>query len=123
VDEPELGKVVLLRNVVDPQGNQAGKHYAIILTSKDEYAAGKPLRAVVVSSKLGYTAKECMVMMPWARPKHPQTGFSEKCAAICCWIVQIQETDIIQYGKYIWGSLLHDVISCVARAQAAKNAR
>jgi hypothetical protein len=96
VDQPDLGKLVWA-DVVDPQSNPAGEHAAIILTSKHEHAAGKPIKVVVVSSRLTYAAKECMVMMPWA-------------------------TAIASTETFSNGNLLKQVIACVEKAHAAKKA-
>lgn len=120
MDEIDLGKLILVDDVIDPQGNPAGEHTVICLTTKDEYALGSQVEAVVVLSKLHYTTKDCMVIMPSANGGHPQTGFDRKCAAICCWVVKVKEKNILRYGNRIYGSLLRQVLECVAKVQAEK---
>lgn len=121
MDSIALGKIIELADVVNPQGRWAGRHSAICLTTKAEYTSGSPIKAVVVSSQLHYTAADCMVEMKHGKGRrHPQTGFSKRCAAICCWVVVVDEDDIVEYRNIIWGSLLRDVLDCIARAQARK---
>ncbi|MFO0965479.1 MAG: type II toxin-antitoxin system PemK/MazF family toxin [Gemmataceae bacterium] len=111
-----LGRLIWT-DVVDPQGNPAGEHAAIVLTAKEEHEAGKPIRAVVVSSKLTYAPKEWMVEMPSDPKGHPQTKFRVECAAMCHWIVEVDETRINKYGSIIYGQLLTRVMECIAQAR------
>jgi hypothetical protein len=122
VDNITLGKVMLVKDLVDPQGNPARPHRAICLTTKDEHANGSPIIAVVVSSQLRLAATDCMVVMDklWQKGGHPQTGFDRRCAAICCWVVKVEEESILRYHNVVYGSVLQNVLDCVARAQARK---
>ena len=51
VDKPDLGRLIWA-DVDDPQGEPAGEHAVIILTTNDEFEAGAPIIGIVVSSKV-----------------------------------------------------------------------
>ncbi len=109
MDDIARGRVIWL-DVTDPQGNAAGEHAAVILTTKDEYEAGKPIIAVVISSKLHHAPKDRMVMLPWQRGGHPRTGLSMRCAAMCDWLVTVNEDHINSYGGRVFGKWLEEII-------------
>jgi hypothetical protein len=117
VDKPGLGRLIWLHEVIDQRGRPAGPHAAIILTTQEEHEAGAPIVAVVVSSKLHHEPEDEMVLLPWAKGGHPQTKLSKKSAAICRWIVQVEESNIASYGNLIYGRLLQDILECVRRLQ------
>jgi hypothetical protein len=124
VDIITLGKVMLVRDLIDPQGNPVEPHKVICLTTKAEDASGSPIMAVVLSSQLHHAAADCMVVMDklWAKGGHPQTGFDRKCAAIRCWVVVVDKDSIIRPYNLIYGVVLQNVLDCVARVQASKRA-
>jgi hypothetical protein len=122
VDNIVLGKVMLVEDLIDPQGNPVKPHRVICLTTKDEYASGSPIRAVVVSSRFHDTATDCMVLMDklWMKGGHPQTGFDRKCAAICCWVVEFDKHSILRFHNLIYGAVFQKVQDCVNKVQAEK---
>src|SRR5271163_3090523 len=100
VSFPDLARIVWLEDVIDPRGRNAGRHAAIILTTKQEYSDGSPLKAVVISTKLNLGAADNMVMMKsLSRPGgHPVTNLTKKCAAMCKWTILVEESDISSYA-------------------------
>jgi len=122
VDKLDCGRIVLLREVVDPQGKLVGEHFGIVQTTKAELQAGYPIRVAVISSKLHYTTNCSMVKLPYLNQKggHPQTSFTKPSAVICCWVVDVSADDILEYGRIVWGQLLQDIAACVSRAAEAK---
>lgn len=122
MDNVDLGRLMLVAGLTDPQGNPVEPNTVICLTGKDEYARGSPIKAVVVSSQLHHTTADCMVVLNglWAKGGHPQTGFTKKCAAICCWVVEVAEDDILRCRNLIYGRVFEEVRACVTRVQAEK---
>ena len=116
MDEIALGRVIWL-DVTDPQGNPAGEHAAVILTTKDEYEAGEAIKAVVISSKLHHAAKDRMVELPWSRGRHVYTGLSKRSAAICDWVVNVRKDHIREYAGRIYGKWLHEILAKVKSTQ------
>ncbi len=112
-DDIRIGQIVWM-DVTDPQGNPAGEHAVVILTSNEECAAGKPIKGVVVSSKLGKTAqdREAEVFLPYSKTgRHPITGFDKKCAAKCKWRVVIQREHINRYGGFVGKKYTEEIIT------------
>ena len=101
MDDISLGKVVWM-DVTDPQGNEVGEHAVLILITKKEHLEGKPLKGVVVSTKLNWAQKDRRVEMPYSPGfRHIKTGFSERCAAMCDWIVDIDLSHINSWGGHV----------------------
>src|SRR5687767_13250015 len=88
-------------DVTDPQGNEAGEHGVIILSTTADYLAGKPLKGVVVSKRLHWAKPNRRVEVPWEPGGHPKTGFSVRCAAMCDWKVTIDLNHINSYGGHV----------------------
>lgn len=117
-DEIRLGKIVWV-DATDPQGNPAGEHAVVILTSKNEYAAGEPIKGVVVSSKLGKTAddRKYEVLLPYLNGRrHPLTSFDKKCAAKCNWRLTVQEHHISRYGGFVGKKYLDKIIAIIEKS-------
>jgi mRNA-degrading endonuclease toxin of MazEF toxin-antitoxin module len=112
VDRITRGRVIWL-DVTDPRGIPVGDHAAVILTTKAESESGELLKAVVISSKLQHAAKERMVELPWSRGGHPRTGLSKRSAAMCDWIVTVNEDHIRKYGGLVSGKLLDQIVALI----------
>lgn len=117
--------MIWLKKVIDPQGVLKGPHAAVVLTSKEELAQGKPLRAVVISSQLRGLREDQMVRLRhMSGPRgHPQTGLNKPSAAIGHWRVDVPDTDIDKTGCLVWGPTLISIIDCVNRAKAVEAAK
>lgn len=113
-DKPVHGRIIWA-NFVDPQGNEAGPHRAVIITPTEDIEAGKPIRVVVISSKLHWAKAEDMVILPFfpTSAGHPVTRLKKKSAAICNWRPAIKEADITGYGGEIKGKWLFSILKRV----------
>jgi len=110
VDEIERGRIVWITNLVDPQGKPTGDHRAVILTTKEDQDAGKPIQAVVISSKFNSLPATSIVSLPYLKSGHPQTGLDRPSAVICTWKVIVNEEDIISFEKIIYGKTLIEIV-------------
>lgn len=112
----ERGRIVWLTNVIDSQGNPTDDHCGIILTTKADYEAGKPIRVAMISSKMKYSTPDRIVKLKHLkRPGgHPQTGLDRPSAVICDWKPIIKEDDITSFGNRIYGAILEEVMEKVA---------
>ena len=112
----ERGRIVWLTNVIDSQGKPTEDHRGIILTTNADHEAGKPIRVVMISSKMNYSLPNRMVKLKYLKKPggHPQTGLDRPSAVICDWTPIIKEDDITSYGNKIYGSLLEVIIEKVA---------
>lgn len=116
----DRGRIIWLTNVIDTQGNPTADHRAVILTTKTDFEAGKPIQAAYISSKLDYTSKDRMVLLRHARGGHPQTGLDRPSAVICDWINKnVDEDNITSYGNMIYGTTLIDIMEKVEKTTQA----
>lgn len=120
MDDIERGRIVWLTNLLDSQGNPTDDHRGVIITTKADFKAGKPVRAAIISSKLNYTSADRMVRLKYLkRPAgHPQTGLDRPSAVICDWTPVVKEQDITEFGNIIYGSVLAEILEKVAEAQS-----
>jgi hypothetical protein len=116
VNDPVRGRIIWT-DVTDRRGRNVGEHACIIIAPAKQ---GKPIKAIVVSSNLNISLAEYMVEMPWAKGRHPQTGFDKPCAAMCDWEVDVDVGDINKYGGLIYGPVFDDIVSRVMRARGLK---
>jgi mRNA-degrading endonuclease toxin of MazEF toxin-antitoxin module len=114
VDKPEFGRIIW-GNFVDTRGRLAGPHRAVIISSNEDIDAGKPIRVVVISSNLQMAAKEDTVLLPYFKSKdgHVHTRLKTKCAAICRWIPSIAKEDITEYGGWVRGKYMLQILKRV----------
>jgi hypothetical protein len=111
VDKIDRGRIVWLTNVFDSRGKPTDDHRAVILTTKTDYEAEKPIQAVHISSKRNYTSDDCMVKLPHAKGGHPQTGLNRPSWAICDWPNKdVDIGDITDYGNLIYGIILEEIM-------------
>lgn len=74
--ELDTGRLIWLSDVIDARGKSAGPHRAIVLTPKEDRKQGKPIQAVVISSKTNYAPSDEMIMIPWSR-RPPTNGLRQ----------------------------------------------
>jgi hypothetical protein len=80
VEKLDIGRMVWLKQVVDPQGDLKGEHAAVVLTTKAELQAGQPILAVVFSSKFEGLREDQIVRLKHQAKKggHPLTHINTK---------------------------------------------
>jgi len=90
----DFGKIVLANGLYDTVGKPTHEHYAIILT---EHAV-VPIKAVVISSNTRLS-KFIQHIKQWENRKggHRVTGLKMRCVAVCDWIVELKESQILEY--------------------------
>ncbi len=110
------GRIVWLKNVIDMRGKPTQNHRAIIVTTEDDYKAGKPIQAVHISSKFDDT-DDRIVVLKHAPGGHPQTGLDRPSAAICAWRNEnVNENDITSYGNLIFGAVMIEVLEKIQKS-------
>jgi hypothetical protein len=53
-------------------------------------------RVVGITTTLPAELTTDHVPIPWQRPRHPETGLNERNAALCTWVVRVDESRIIR---------------------------
>jgi hypothetical protein len=119
VDDIERGRIIWLTKVIDSRGNPTDDHRAVILTTKADHEAGKPIQAAYISSKLDYTSEDRMVRLLYSKNKpNPRTGLNRPSAVICDWRNEdVDEDNITSYERLIYGETLIEILTKVANCK------
>ncbi len=68
----------------------------MVVTPTAELLAGGPIFIVAVTTVLPDPLPDDHVMLPWSRPWHPRTGLNMPNAAVCRWLMQVEESQIME---------------------------
>lgn len=114
MDKPEFGRIIW-GNFIDTRGRLVGPHRAVIISANEDIEADKPIRVVVISSNLQMADKDDMVLLPYFASKHGHvhTRLKAKCAAICTWIPSIAREEITEYGGWVRGKYMVQILKRV----------
>lgn len=85
----------------DPQGRNRKRRPAVILTTREEIQAGEPIFVVAISTQLPHRLPDEYVELPWHPQGRVRTGLRERCAAVCTWLEEVREPDILQYAGVV----------------------
>jgi mRNA-degrading endonuclease toxin of MazEF toxin-antitoxin module len=93
---PCRGRIVWVE-MLDPQGRNPKRRPAVIVSADEEIKATGEAWVVAVSTQLGESPREDQVDLPWHADRHPRTGLTERCSAVCTWLTKIKVDSIINY--------------------------
>ncbi len=110
--KPERGRIIWAE-LNDPQGKNRKRRPAVILTATDEIKPGEPIVVVGVSTQFDQSSPEVQVRLPWGRPMHRATRLNQECAAVCTWLEEIYEPDILEYAGIVPGDCLLEILKKV----------
>jgi hypothetical protein len=88
----------------------------VLLRAADPASGTGPFDAVAVTSRLSVPLPEDHVPLPWHPRGHPRTGLNRRCAAVCTWLAQIEESDIREVAGLVPTPILSTIL---ARVRAA----
>jgi mRNA-degrading endonuclease toxin of MazEF toxin-antitoxin module len=113
----DLGSVVWAE-FPDPQGRNPKRRPAVVLTTAEDIAAGTPIVVVAVTTQLPRTLPPDYVRLPWSRPRHPRTGLSSPCAAVCTWLAVIQAENVLEVAGRVPDDKLEAIVEKVTKGPA-----
>jgi mRNA-degrading endonuclease toxin of MazEF toxin-antitoxin module len=88
---PAFGKVVLVKNLVDPQGrNSKPLRPCVVVTTDEEIVDGRPIAVVGISTLKPGPQPPNSVLLPFHRQGRSRTGFTTRCAAFAAWVAIIE---------------------------------
>jgi mRNA-degrading endonuclease toxin of MazEF toxin-antitoxin module len=96
VPEPEQGRIVLAE-IHDPQGRNPKIRPLVIVSETEEIRSDQSFLCVAITSTLPRKLPEDCVLLTYHARGHPRTGLKKRCAAVCSWLVEIQEEDIQRF--------------------------
>jgi mRNA-degrading endonuclease toxin of MazEF toxin-antitoxin module len=109
----ERGRIVYVE-LLDPQGRNKKRRPAIILTASEEITPEGEVTVVAISSQLDQAPADAQVELPWHAQRHPRTGLSERCAAVCSWVLTVPVQSIVGQGGKVTGTHLIRILEKVA---------
>jgi mRNA-degrading endonuclease toxin of MazEF toxin-antitoxin module len=114
VTTPCRGRIIWAE-VLDSQSRNRKRRPLVIITATDQIQPGVVFHAVAVSSQLDEAPADVQVELPWHPNRHPRTLLTERCAAVCSWIVQLNLADVLEYAGTVPGKYLTRILETVDR--------
>ena len=119
--KPEQGRIVLAE-VLDPQNRNPKKRHLVIVSRDDQIEAGKPFWCVAITGTLPRKLPSAYVLLPFHRSGHPRTGLTKRCAAVCSWRLEINESQVIAYVGRVPNDRLEAILKGIEEEQARDEA-
>jgi hypothetical protein len=92
----EQGDIVIVVDLLDPQGRNPKDRACVLVSSAEKIAAGGPLDVVAITTLLPDPLPFDHVPLPWHAGRHPRTGLNKRNAAVCSWLVEVEATRIVR---------------------------
>jgi hypothetical protein len=108
----EQGRIVWAE-VLDPGGRNRKRRPLVILTPSGQVPPGEPQIAVAVTTRLERPLPTGYVRLPWHPQKRVKTRLSEPCAAVCTWLVEVREEDILERAGIVPEQQLAEIVRLV----------
>jgi len=89
-----FGDIVIVTDLLDPQGRNPKDRPAVVVTPTDDLEAGRPVFVIAITTTLPERLPAGYIRIPWSRPRHPRTGLDAKNAAVCHWLARVDESRI-----------------------------
>lgn len=83
------GDIVIVRDILDPRGENPKDRPAVIVTPTDEIEAAGTVFVIAMTTTVPRILPDDHVALPWQRPRHPRTGLNQRNAAVCRWLDEV----------------------------------
>jgi mRNA-degrading endonuclease toxin of MazEF toxin-antitoxin module len=91
-----FGDIVLVEEVLDPQGRNPKDRFAVVLTPPDQLEEGGMVSLVAITGTIVDPPPDDFVELPWHRDRHPVTRLTKRSAAACRWIIRVDPSRILR---------------------------
>lgn len=109
---PCRGRIVWVE-LLDPQGRNPKRRPAVIISADADIQASGQAWVVAISSQTEETPREDQVDLPWHAQRHPRTGLTERCSAVCSWLCEIKVADIQAYAGTVPARPMFEILEKV----------
>ncbi len=109
------GRIVVVADMLDPNGVNPKDRPAVVVTPSDELDAGGPVIVAAISTLRPGPVPEDHVPLPWHRQGHPRTGLKTNCAVVCRWLEKIDPSRIARVIGFVPGRKLEEIAATLAR--------
>jgi mRNA-degrading endonuclease toxin of MazEF toxin-antitoxin module len=115
--------IIFVKDVLDPGGRNPKQRRVVVLTPDTALAAGFPVVAAPVTSRLPPVLTADHVLLPFKNPpgtRHPATGLTRRAGVVRTWLVVVDPKDILPgrsgYVPPVNMSVVHAKTAAGARA-------
>ncbi len=115
------GDIVIVDNLLDPNGVNAKSRPCIVVSRDEEIAAGGAVRVVAISTMLPGPTPPDVVVMQYHSNRHPRTGLRNRCAAFARWMVEVEPAQISRKIGFTPGRDLLALAEILARLYPPKD--
>src|SRR4051794_35709921 len=91
---PSYGDIVIITNLLDPQGRNPKDRACVVVTVPDEIGEGAALEVVAITTLLPEPLPFNHVPLPWHAQGHPRTGLNKRNAAVCSWTAEVESSRV-----------------------------
>jgi mRNA-degrading endonuclease toxin of MazEF toxin-antitoxin module len=116
----EQGQIVMVE-LLDPAHRNAKIRPAIVVTPTDEISVEVRLWAVAITGALPKPLPGSYVLLPYHAARHPRTGLSKRCAAVCEWLVEIDPAKVERQIGRVPDKVLVEILAKIADLEADDN--
>jgi len=107
----EHGDIVIVVDLLDPQGRNPKDQACVLVSSPERIAAGGPLDVVAITTLLPDPLPFDHVPLPWHAQRHPRTGLNKRNAAVCSWLVEVEASRAVRKIGHVPGRQLLQIAS------------
>ena len=109
------GQVVVVTDMLDPNGVNPKDRPAVVVSPSDELDAGRPVIVAAISTLRPGLVPEDHVPLPWHPHGHARTGLKTNCAVVCRWLEKVEPSRIARVIGIVPGRRLEEVAATLAR--------
>jgi mRNA-degrading endonuclease toxin of MazEF toxin-antitoxin module len=96
--------ILFVDAVLDSTGANPKGRRVVVLTPDDALAAGFPIVAAPVTTRIPPVPGPDQVLLPFLNPpgtRHPTTGLTRRAGIVASWLVVVDPADIDGYSGYV----------------------
>jgi mRNA-degrading endonuclease toxin of MazEF toxin-antitoxin module len=113
----ERGDIVIVVDLLDPQGRNPKDRPCVLLSSSERIAAGGPFEVVAITTFTPDPLPFDHVALPW-QPQgqtRSRTGLDKPNAVVCSWLVEVEASRVVRTIGHVPGKRMSQ-IDAVLRA-------
>lgn len=95
------GQIVIVSRMFDPRGRNPKDRRCVVVDPIDPADRVPTLVVVAISTTLPDPLPDFCVPLPWQLPRHPATGLTARCAAVCNWVAEVDASRILRLAGVV----------------------
>lgn len=112
---------IIEASVLDTQGRNPKRRPLVIISPTEQIQDGEPFYCAAITGSLPTILPDDHVLIPYSNSgRHPYTGLSKRCAAVCSWAVRVKPEDVIEIRGTVPTKQLQTIINKIAEMLPGK---